>query len=1203
MLARVKPDADAAHQALDRVRMQLLSGALHQTPAKPRILRIWQQPWTKMAVAAAVVFAVTWGGALWLQPDPTDSGPVAKPGDSPVVETPVMPRDQARLTALLSQERLEVDRLSAAGDHRGLAALLVSRAQPATQAVIAERLSQLGDSEDIASLEAANERWTGPPEDNPFTQAIAGIRERLDVAAAAKDGARGLAPGDIAPVTSPAGFEARGILSGVVTDTAGQPIAGLDIDIVMINGFSNRVKTDAAGQYSLDMIADPGVYYLRPVSYCYLVPREARDHLQVTLGYESRAIRHLQLERGCQVEVEVVNENGQPVKDVQLIASWMGSDRANDVGQPIRTDMDGHAKVGAFAASEIAYLLTAFHEEYALQRATVKCSDPIKPVYEQMVLRPGRSIAGHAVYADGTPAQGVQIVAKPHWWQNQTTPAGAPVDRDGAFELRNISPGSYGIEAFVGHSQAGVSYQVTQMRLPLDDAKPLEVILPMEPPQNEASIRGHLVFQGADRPELIYLMASSQEGTILPRQPLDPESDVFVLENLRPGDYTLVFDGPQIRETVLTSVPAPGEDLDITLDVVPTPMIAGEVWDARTGVPVNDFRVEIMKERDLPGVLFKSKETAYTFADVGGRFELPSEGPGSYRIRVIADGYVSACLDGVDTDDPQPVVFNLSMGGRIEGRVLAANSGLPLPQAKVFLLASGQENQHLASGLIAAQGCQVVTDAQGRFVLPHVAEGSHLLRVECDGYSSAWSPEVTVWDDDVPVPVQMALEEGASLEGRVFDADGEPEAHVTLLIHDGNGGGFHASQNLLATMITDDAGYYRAEGLPAHICFVQRRDWDRVQGVVCRAVVPVAGQTVQLDLGGGSRVSGTLVMDDQPVTHRRVLIADSVNPRSRVFRCIGQTDSQGRFSLSGQALGQYGLYIQDPTRWNGWLKLRDFQVGSDDVDLGTGPGRLTAVQIRLTGTVPGAVQGWRVRLIAGDPTWGDFVGMDFASTDAVEHIIDRVPPGPYTVIAQYKDGRRMLHLPVTVTDAAPLQEVVLPVPAGDASFSGVLLDRVGLSPVLFSDEHHLAVTLKANREGFYYVDGLPAGRYFIGNPYLRDKAPYAAFEIAAGQRKVVDINPQNWSNPGHGLLAVLVTDAHQAPIPMAQAWLEGPDGRIDSAVRTDREQIFVVPAGLYQLHAAYDGFETQQRDVSIEANEMMALHPDRSLVLMRLETH
>jgi hypothetical protein len=146
------------------------------------------------------------------------------------------------------------------------------------------------------------------------------------------------------------------------------------------------------------------------------------------------------------------------------------------------------------------------------------------------------------------------------------------------------------------------------------------------------------------------------------------------------------------------------------------------------------------------------------------------------------------------------------------------------------------------------------------------------------------------------------------------------------------------------------------------------------------------------------------------------------------------------------------------------------------------------------------------------------------------------------------------------------------------------------------------VTLKPNPDGFYYVDTLPAGTYFIGNPYLRDRAPYAVFEIAPGEHKGIDINPRTWTHPGQGLLAVLVTDAQQVPIPMAQAWLEGPAGRIDPTVHTDREQIFVVPAGTYRVHATYEGLETRHKEVSVEANEAMALHPDRTLVQMRLNT-
>ena len=46
--------------------------------------------------------------------------------------------------------------------------------------------------------------------------------------------------------------------------------------------------------------------------------------------------------------------------------------------------------------------------------------------------------------------------------------------------------------------------------------------------------------------------------------------------------------------------------------------------------------------------------------------------------------------------------------------------------------------------------------------------------------------------------------------------------------------------------------------------------------------------------------------------------------------------------------------------------------------------------------------------------------MDFGQPDTESYIVDRVPPGPYTVIAQHRDAQRMLQLPVTITDDAAL---------------------------------------------------------------------------------------------------------------------------------------------------------------------------------------
>ena len=440
----------------------------------------------------------------------------------------------------------------------------------------------------------------------------------------------------------------------------------------MLGGFTYQALTDAKGFYSFDMVTDSGTYELRTLSHAYLQPRdEDARPLQVALGPQSRAVKHLQLEPGCQVDVLVVDPEGRPLRDVRLIGSWMGSDRANDVGFPAITDKDGRATMGAFPPSDVAYQVTAIHPNYALQQAPIKCSDLAVPGYVQMELNPGMQVAGTVVYSNGVPAKGVRIVAQPNWWHNQTPIPGALVDAHGAFVLSGIAPGSYSVLAFMGGEQRLYSRQVTQAKLPLADQEIFELVIPGAPPQMEAAIRGHLAFSTTVRPEVVYVMAYSRAGSFVPRQPLNPQVRSFSLNGLPPGEYTLVFDGSQIRERVIEAVRAPTDGLEVALDVVATPVIKGVVLGGREGIPVDDFQVGIMKQRKLPGLLFRSETTWHSVADGGGRFEIPSEGPGLYQVQVVAKGYVPAQLEAVNTDDPHPAVFDLRVGGRVEGRVLS----------------------------------------------------------------------------------------------------------------------------------------------------------------------------------------------------------------------------------------------------------------------------------------------------------------------------------------------------------------------------------------------------------------------------------------------------------------------------------------------------------------------------------------------------
>jgi len=131
----------------------------------------------------------------------------------------------------------------------------------------------------------------------------------------------------------------------------------------------------------------------------------------------------------------------------------------------------------------------------------------------------------------------------------------------------------------------------------------------------------------------------------------------------------------------------------------------------------------------------------------------------------------------------------------IEGRIVAADTGDPLRNARV-VITSGRETT------------RVLTDGSGRFSQAAPADGPCTVSVAKAGYAKA---TVTVRTPSDPLIVTMAR--GAVIAGSVMDDRGNPVIGVSVIVETAVSDGRKAA--VIATPTTDDLGEYRAGDLPA----------------------------------------------------------------------------------------------------------------------------------------------------------------------------------------------------------------------------------------------------------------------------------------------------------------------------------------------------------------------------------------------------
>jgi len=1193
MLARVKPSAESTARAMDRVRAQLTAQSGASKPsASPHIIRFLAlKPALKIAVAAIVIMTVTLSVLFW------DRQPGQLPGVLPSPDG-----QSVQYAARVEREAAQIEALIANQDVSGFLSLLAT-GLPESKVLVAHSLAgldrglleELDRSRIIPALMAEAQTWIGNDVDNPFMSAAEQIQQRLADPALSADSQTTM---QLNAQAEGIDSELQDILSGLVLDArTDAPIANAWVEI--LSGANYRIQTDKNGFYAINALDLKGKYQMRVVAQGYLVSKQDGRLPVVTIDPDSSVVRDFRLRPGCMVDVEVINEAGEAVKDVQLLASWLGSDHENDVAQPVRTAQDGRATVGAFEPSETVYMLTTMCDDFAPHHTNVKCSDPDTSKFVQIQLRPGQEVSGLALYEDGLPAQGLNIIAKPNWWHSKHWPGGSRVADTGQFSLRGIVPGSYSIYALVPGQ--GYAMSVDQVKLPLDAGEVFELTVPRGSPQSLASLDLHIQWQGQEQPGDVLVLAYSLDDTyVFSRKQIKNGVPTFTIDGLVPGSYALYFDGLGIREYFEPEVAAPGEPVHVSLEYHPSPTISGLVVSAATGEPIDTFEIGLMKLRRLPNMSIQEDpyKQVTPFMQAQGEFSLKATGTGTYQLRVTAAGFVPAWSEEINTDEDAFPIIEMVTGGRIQGRILN-ESGQLVSGAEITQLPSDAFGQSVHQGLIVQEERSVLS-AQGLFTLENVPEGLHRLTVTAPQYSTKVLDRIEVINGQTTAGLDIVLSASSTVEGMVYDAEGLPEPDVALVVYDASRprADGHQDANLkLATVVSDAQGFYRIEGLPETLCYVERSKSDSSFGVVRRAIRPQIGQTYRLDMGQGSKIMGMLIVDGQALANQRILLADPERPSIGAFQCYAQTDSVGSFVFPGVPVGRYAVYYAQGAPLTRWIKVETVQVDQEDIDLGVIPRPLSALAVELTSTIPINADDWTIWLQQGHGLLGGPVGQATKPING-RAVVTHVPTGQFTIVARNSQGR---HVRQSLELTAPGESiyVAMPIPAGSASITGSLLTGPAQSLLLFNEDTSLVIRIDTAQESYTITD-LPAGHYYLSNSFFAQTVPLATLDLSAGQHRTLDIDSSDWFSLGQGLLSVEVLTEQGHPLDAAEAWLETQEAQIKPMYISPQEYVFVAPVGQYTLHITHPGFTAHRESVAIVANDIMALYPERPVVRVQL---
>src|SRR5205807_1700764 len=314
---------------------------------------------------------------------------------------------------------------------------------------------------------------------------------------------------------------------------------------------------------------------------------------------------------------------------------------------------------------------------------------------------------------------------------------------------------------------------------------------------------------------------------------------------VKEGSYDLAFkrEGYSAKTVRATKVDANTKPIDVVLD--PGVEITGRI--TRGGAGVEGVNVRAMSQDGFSSAV----------SGPDGAFVLSDLTPGQMMLNIAKpDSFVQEMRSvSAPTRD---LVIDLPSGGRITGRVLDKNSHQP-----VTSFMAGVTTSRSGGGMTVMMPPmqKQFTSDDGSFTLEGIKPGVTQVVVNAPGYTTARVPNIEVEDGKTAPDVEVDVETGAKLTGRVTGPDGSPLAGVSVR-SDPTGGGrvmrFDANDG---SATTDPSGEYTIDTLEAG---EKTFTFNRSGYIAQQKTVTIAGgkdSRLDVQMSTGTRATGFVVTD------------------------------------------------------------------------------------------------------------------------------------------------------------------------------------------------------------------------------------------------------------------------------------------------------------------------------------------------------
>jgi len=594
---------------------------------------------------------------------------------------------------------------------------------------------------------------------------------------------------------------------------------------------------------------------------------------------------------------------------------------------------------------------------------------------------------------------------------------------------------------------------------------------------------------------------------------------------------------------------ADSEGLEVHLN--PAAEVRGQVVRSDgSGVP--DVRLSVKQQAE-----FASSTSAMTGSD--GGFLLEDLSPGRYQLLATKEGTGIQETRSVEVPSPD-VRIVLGPTGTIRGHVGDAKSHHPVPR---FMLAGEPALQGAETPLAARE----ISDAGGAFGISDIRAGELTLTVRAEGYVVKRLETTTVPRGSEAPDLEISLEAGATIRGRVTTKEGEALSDVIVVVT--------SDDNEGASVESDESGEYELRGMPPG---TTKLEFQRHGFLTARKTFTSPDTTrVNATLSRGLSLRGVVLSNGVGVAGANVQASSSVVDAQYQS---ATTDQRGRFRIDGLVPGRHSITASAEEKGEATLEDVDVEkVGSLRLVLEQPP---TAV---LSGTVTGIPEGddFVMGMVAAEGENGRSVHSPVEATGAFR--MEKAPAGRVRISATLNSlsgaTRASRANELTLAPASETQTVIEF--RTDAVVAGtVTRDSApvfGASVSFRAVDHHGSSSTSTDANGQYEVGGVEPGRYRV-DVSTAGVSFETEYLVAGSGRFDIDVTGAAL----HGRAVDATDGAPIAGVDVSLWLLDGRENTPASSVTTNAKGEFAAPSlreGRYRLLTARNGYGQQTREIDL----------------------